>query len=71
MPCGLAALGDDDVRRLARHAREPEQVVHALGTAPSNSSSSIFIVPRNDFAFWRKNPVARMSFSSSSGGTAR
>jgi len=41
------------------------------GTAPSNSSISIFIVPRSDFVFWRKNPVARMSFCSSSTVTAR
>ena len=27
------------------------------GTSPSKSSISIFIVPRIDFVFWRKNPV--------------
>ena len=41
------------------------------GTSPSNSSSSICIVPRSDRAFWRKKPVAKMSRSSSSCGTAR
>ena len=27
------------------------------GTSPSNSSSSIAIVPRSDLVFWRKKPV--------------
>jgi poly(3-hydroxybutyrate) depolymerase len=41
------------------------------GTFPSNSSSRMRIVPRSDFAFWRKKPVWKMSRSSSSCVTAR
>ena len=54
----VAELGGDDVRRLARHAGQPHELVDVRGTTPSNSSSSVCIVPRIAFVFCRKNPVA-------------
>ena len=67
----LAQLGGDDVGGLARDPGQTGSSSSVRGTSPSNSSISIFIVPRIDFVFCRKKPVARMSFSSSSTGTAR
>ena len=55
----VAELGRDDVGRLARDAGQPQQLLdRAAAPRPSNSSSSTRIVPRIDFVFWRKKPVA-------------
>ena len=50
----VAELGRDDVRSLARDAGEPHELrKRPSAPAPSNSSISMRIVPRSDFAFWR------------------
>ena len=50
----VAALGRDDVRRLARDARQPQQRVEVRSAprrrSPRSASASC---PRSDFAFWR------------------
>ena len=58
-PLRVPELGRDDVRGLARDARAGAAAPRSCAApAPSNSSSSTRIVPRSDFAFWRKKPVA-------------
>ena len=53
-PLRVAALGRDDVRRLARDAREASADRRTpSGTSPSCTSMIRCIVPRSDFAFCR------------------
>ena len=58
-PLRHAALGRDDVRRLAPDAGEPDESSSRVGTSPSNSSRSIRIAPWSCRAFWRKCRSAR------------
>jgi hypothetical protein len=52
-PLRLPELGGDDVARLARDTGLRISSSRRRGTSPSNSSSSIRIVPRSAFAFCR------------------
>src|SRR5206468_3298794 len=58
IPCGLPSSAATTLAVLRATPGRRTSSSTVRGTSPSNSSISIFIVPRSDFVFVRKKPVA-------------